>query len=163
MYAFKRILVPSDFSACSTKALGAAITLAVRLEAELFLLYVETGAPGSKTWMSNEATKAEIDALEGDERRLFEEYMRVSKEVEGELELPPIPRARLHLRVAGGDTATEILKAAEDAQIDLIVMGTHGRNSMKDYLVGSTTERIVERASCSVLAVKPDGYPFLRD
>ena len=69
MYAFKRILVPSDFSACSTKALGAAITLAVRLEAELFLLYVETGAPGSKTWMSNEATKAEIDALEGDERR----------------------------------------------------------------------------------------------
>ena len=163
MYGFKRLLVPSDFSDCSTKALGSAITLALRLEADLFLMFVESGAPGSKTWMSNEATKAEIDALEGDERKLFEQYMKVSKEVEGELGLPPIPRSRLHLRVAGGDTAAEILKASDDAQIDLIVMGTHGRNSVKDYLIGSTTERVVERANCSVLAVKPDGYPFLRD
>jgi nucleotide-binding universal stress UspA family protein len=42
-------------------------------------------------------------------------------------------------------------------------MGTHGRTSMKDYFVGSTTERVVERATCSVLTVKPDGYPYLRD
>jgi nucleotide-binding universal stress UspA family protein len=67
------------------------------------------------------------------------------------------------VRVGGGEVAAEILKAATDAQIDLIVMGTHGRTSIKDYFVGSTTERVVERATCSVLSVKPDGYPYLRD
>jgi nucleotide-binding universal stress UspA family protein len=163
MYGFKRILVPSDFSECSSKALGTAITLAVGLEADLFLIYVEAGAAGSKVWMSNEATRAELDSLEGNEKQLFDEYMRVSREIEAETGRSPIPRDNLHLRVAGGETATEILKASADAQIDLIVMGTHGRTSIKDYFVGSTTERVVERATCSVLSVKPDGYPYLRD
>jgi nucleotide-binding universal stress UspA family protein len=163
MYGFKRILVPSDFSECSVKALGSAITLAVGLDAELFLLYVEAGAVGSKVWASNEATRAELDMLEGDEKRLFEEYLKASRTVEEHSGKPPIPRARLHVRVASGEISAEILKAATDAQIDLIVMGTHGRTSMKDYFVGSTTERVVERATCSVLTVKPDGYPYLRD
>jgi len=163
MYGFKRILVPSDFSECSYKALGSAITLAVGLDAELFLLYVEAGAVGSKVWASNEATRAELDVLEGDEKRLFDEYLKASRVVEEQSGKPPIPRAKLHVRVAGGEISGSILKAATDAQIDLIVMGTHGRTSMKDYFVGSTAERVVERATCSVLTVKPDGYPYLRD
>jgi nucleotide-binding universal stress UspA family protein len=163
MYGFKRILVPSDFSECSSKALGNAITIAVGLDAELFLLYVGDVATGSKVWTSNEATRAELDILEGDEKRLFDEYIKVSRQVEAESGRAPIPRASLHVRVGGGEVAAEILKAATDAQIDLIVMGTHGRTSMKDYFVGSTTERVVERATCSVLSVKPDGYPYLRD
>lgn len=163
MYGFKRILVPSDFSECSVKALGSAITLAVGLEAELFLLYVEAGAVGSKVWTSNEATRAELNVLEGGEKRLFDEYLKAARAIEDHSGKPPIPRSNLHVRVAGGEIAAEILKAATDAQIDLIVMGTHGRTSMKDYFVGSTTERVVERATCSVLTVKPDGYPYLRD
>ena len=163
MYGFKRILVPSDFSESSSKALGLAMSLAVRFESHLFLMHVEPGGTAGKAWMTNEAAKAKIDALEEDERRLFDQYQDTSRAVEEETSRPPIPRAQLHFRVSGGDVAASILAAAEDAQIDLIVMATQGRNSMKDFLVGSTTERVIQKATCSVLAVKPEGYPFLRE
>ena len=163
MYSFKRILVPSDFSESSSKALGVAMSMAVRFDSHLFLLHVEQGGPSAKAWMTNEAAKAEMDALEEDERRLFDAYQATSKAVEEETGMTPIPRSQLHFRVSGGDVAPCILQAAEDAQIDLIVMGTQGRTSVKDFFIGSTTERVIQRATCSVLAVKPDGYPFLRE
>ena len=163
MYGFKRILVPSDFSESSLKALGLAMSLAVRFDSHLFLLHVEPGSSSGKAWMTNEAAKAKIDALEEDERRLFDQYQAASVIVESETDLPPIPRAQLHFRVSGGDVGASILTAAEDAQIDLVVMATQGRNSVKDFFVGSTTERVIQKATCSVLAVKPDGYPFLRE
>ena len=63
-------------------------------------------------------------------------------------------------KVSGAD---EIVRVAEDERSDLIVLGTHGRTSVKDFFVGSTAERVVKNANCAVLAIKPEGYPFLRD
>jgi len=163
MASFERILVPSDLSKCSRKALRLAISMAVRFDAQLFLLYVVDGGPQAGAWLDNERARTEIESLETDERSLLREFEQVSASVEQETGLPPISRERLRIRVAGGNPATEILKAAEEAQIDLIIMGTHGRTTIKEFFVGSTTERIVERANCSVLAVKPEGYPWLRD
>ena len=163
MYSFKNILVPSDFTEVSTKALGVAISLAVRFNADLYLMSVIPGAPSSKTWMSNKATKEQLENLEGDERKLFDEYIRMSRVIEDELGEAPIPRSQLHLRVAGGDVATEILKAADDAQIDLLVIGSHGRRSIKDHIMGSVSERIHEKSNCAVLSVRAEGYPYLRD
>lgn len=163
MYSFKKILVPSDFTEVSTKALGVAISLAVRFKADLYLMYVIPGAPSSNTWMSNKATKEQLENLEGNERKLFDEYIRMSRLIEDELGEAPIPRAQLHLRVAGGDVETEILRAADDAQIDLLVIGSHGRRSIKDHIIGSVSERIHEKSNCAVLSVRAEGYPYLRD
>src|SRR5947208_3358542 len=52
-----------------------------------------------------------------------------------------------------GDAATEILRYAEDAGIDLIVMGTHGRTGLERLLMGSVTEQVMRGAKCSVLVV----------
>jgi nucleotide-binding universal stress UspA family protein len=52
-----------------------------------------------------------------------------------------------------GDVEQEILRAARDYNVDLLVMGTHGHDSLRDAFSGSLTERIVRQASCSVLAV----------
>jgi nucleotide-binding universal stress UspA family protein len=51
-----------------------------------------------------------------------------------------------------GDVETEILRAARDYHADLLVMGTHGHDSLRDALSGSITERIVRQAQCPVLA-----------
>jgi nucleotide-binding universal stress UspA family protein len=48
----------------------------------------------------------------------------------------------------------EILKFAEEKNIDLIVIGTHGRKGIDRVLFGSTAERVVRNASCPVLTVR---------
>ncbi len=163
MYAFKHIVVPTDLSKCAHKALGIAITFALRFDADLYLLYIDDNRPNSKTWQHNESANEEISVLENYEQKTLDSYLRVAAEIAAETGMPEMNRDKLHVRVSTGDPATEIIAAAEDAQADLIVMGTHGRTSIKEFFVGSTTEQVVERATCNVLAVKPDGYPYLRD
>ena len=53
-----------------------------------------------------------------------------------------------------GDPATEIARFAADANIDLIVMGTHGRTGLERMLLGSVAEQTLRSAPCSVLVVK---------
>ena len=163
MFEFKRILVPIDFSECSERALGFALSLAVRFDAELFLMYVKDSRPGSRTYDDNVETRREVDAIERDEAALREIWGRVSGAVAAATGLPGLPDRVRHLRVAAGSPADEIVRAAEDAAVDLIVMGTHGREGIKAMFVGSTTEQVVNRATCAVMAVKPEGYPYLRD
>src|SRR5262249_47963001 len=57
-------------------------------------------------------------------------------------------------RLARGDAAEEILRAATELDCGLIVMGTHGRTGLSRLLMGSVTEYVVPRADCPVLAVK---------
>ena len=57
----------------------------------------------------------------------------------------------------------EITELIEDEEIDLVVSGTHGGHGLKGWLLGSTTEQLVRKSSCSVFVVKPQGYPYLRD
>jgi nucleotide-binding universal stress UspA family protein len=56
-------------------------------------------------------------------------------------------------RLSDGDPLDGILAAAEESQADLIVMTTNGRDTLGQALAGSTTERVVRKAMCPVLAV----------
>lgn len=53
-----------------------------------------------------------------------------------------------------GDPASEILRAAEETEASVIVMGTKGRSGVARLLMGSVAEQVVRKASCSVLVVK---------
>jgi len=162
MFELNRILVPVDFSECSERALGVALSQAFRFDADVFLLHV-ADRPGSKTYEDNAATAGVAEALEADEAALIELYDRVSKQVADATGLPELAESKRHLRIGGGTPAPEIVSAAEDANVDMIIMGTHGRTSIKEFFVGSTAEQVVKNATCAVLAVKPEGYPYLRD
>ena len=48
----------------------------------------------------------------------------------------------------------EIIKTAKDKNIDLIVIGTHGRTGLAHMLIGSVAEKIVRKAPCPVLTIK---------
>jgi nucleotide-binding universal stress UspA family protein len=56
---------------------------------------------------------------------------------------------------APGSPEEVVLRLADDKEVDLIVMGTHGRTGLTHVLLGSVAERVVRAASCPVLTVKP--------
>jgi nucleotide-binding universal stress UspA family protein len=55
----------------------------------------------------------------------------------------------------------EIVKAAKEREVDLIVMGTHGRTGLSHVLIGSVAENVVHHAPCPVLTVKHPQYQFV--
>jgi nucleotide-binding universal stress UspA family protein len=56
--------------------------------------------------------------------------------------------------VAGDSAAGEIVRAAEEENVDLIVMGSHGRSGLQRFLLGGTAVKVVANAPCSVMVVK---------
>ena len=56
--------------------------------------------------------------------------------------------------VVKGIPFVEIIKAAKDNQVDLIVMGTHGKTGLEHILIGSVAERVIQRSPCPVLSVR---------
>ena len=60
-----------------------------------------------------------------------------------------------------GHAFVEILQYASGNDIDLIVMGTHGRGAVKHMLLGSVAEKVVRKAPCPVLTVRHPGYEFI--
>jgi len=62
-----------------------------------------------------------------------------------------------------GEPAAEIVRYAQDMNMDLVVMGTHGRTGLERRLMGSVAEKVMRQATCSVLVVKlPRGVPVLK-
>jgi nucleotide-binding universal stress UspA family protein len=55
----------------------------------------------------------------------------------------------------------EIIRYAKEQDIDLIVVGTHGRSGLSHVLLGSVAERVVRKAPCPVLTVHPEGHQFV--
>ena len=55
----------------------------------------------------------------------------------------------------------EIVRCATDLEIDLIVMGTHGRGFAAHMLMGSVAERVVRRGPCPVLTVRHPEHEFV--
>ncbi len=59
-----------------------------------------------------------------------------------------------NVNIESGYPSTEILRVVEEKGIDLLVMGSHGLTGLAHVLFGSTADRVVRRASCSVLTVR---------
>jgi universal stress protein A len=72
----------------------------------------------------------------------------------------PLEKVDWEKRTRGGEATTAIVHEAEQRQADVIVMGTHGRTALKYMLLGSVAEKIVRRAHCPVLTIRPDAFQF---
>jgi nucleotide-binding universal stress UspA family protein len=139
----KKILYPTDFSSYSNQAYFHAIALAKTHGASLTVLFVYN--PDATT----------TPGFQGDEqaaRRYWQEQLEQIRPVD-----PHIPVSHVLLQ---GDPASEIVRYGRDANVDLIVMGTHGRTGLERLLMGSVAEKVLRDAACSVLVVKlPRGLP----
>jgi nucleotide-binding universal stress UspA family protein len=142
MMHVKKILYPTDFSSYSNQAYLHAVALAEVHGASLTVLYVYPGVV--------EAAEGERD--EEQDRRYWRSQLEQIR--------PANPRIPVHHVFLEGDPAAEISRYAADANIDLIVMGTHGRTGLERMLLGSVAEQTLRGAPCSVLVVKlPRGMP----
>jgi nucleotide-binding universal stress UspA family protein len=71
-------------------------------------------------------------------------------------EIPHLERA-----IEMGIPFVEIVRHARKKNIDLIVIGTHGRTGLDHMLLGSVAEKVVRKAPCPVLTVRPEGHQFV--
>ncbi|WP_255150179.1 universal stress protein [Halorarius halobius] len=135
------ILVPIDGSECATTAVDHAATLARSVDAKLHLVYVvEVG-------QTIDGGRAE--RLRGILEEIGEKALDLALErVQSSTYLPT------ETSVLNGPPYLEIVRYAEEHDVDCIVMGTHGRKGIRRFLLGSVTERVIRRADVPVISVK---------
>lgn len=142
-YMYDWILVPTDGSSASQRAAGHAVDLAGIHHAGIHALYVvhtESYAGftmeaswegiGEMLYEEGEVAVAEVAALADDAGLSCEQVIRE------------------------GTPSREIVRYAEEAGCDLIVMGTHGRGGLDRLLLGSVAERVVRTATVPVLTIR---------
>jgi len=140
---YREILLPTDGGPASQAAVSQALDLAELSDARLHTLYVvDTSAypsldAGAETVIST----------------LREEGESALDEVSDTAEAAGVPVVS---EIVSGTPHRRILEYAEANEIDLIVMGTHGRTGLDRYLLGSVTERIVRSAEMPVLTVRAE-------
>ena len=144
---WKRICCPIDFSDASRAAMEVAADLARKNGADLVLLHAYpipgyTFPDGSVV----ASPKMMQDLAEQAERHL-EDWRASAAELVG--------APRVSTQKAIGEPAAEIVSFARSSGIDLLVVGTHGRTGIEHALMGSVAERVVRRAHCPVLTVRP--------
>ena len=151
MMNLQTILVPSDFSECSAAALRYGLELARRFDARLHLLHVVQD-PLTQPW-----------AAEGFSAPLFEAVEQWKAEAKDRLRslVPENDRDRVTITSTVAWPYAEILRQAIENNVDLIVMGTHGRGGVSHVLLGSIAEKIVRRAPCPVLTVRHPQREFV--
>ena len=140
----KRILVPLDFSANSTRALDYAHGLALKFDAAIHLIHV-CEVPS----MSIGAMDAYAIAYSDWSQRLGEEAERELTEIKNTLR-----GVEATTEVLFGSPAAAIVDAADANCADLIVMGTHGHGALMHVMMGNVAERVVRAAVCPVLTVR---------
>jgi nucleotide-binding universal stress UspA family protein len=150
MKGVQRILVPVDFSGNSARALDYAAGLARLFGATIEVLHV---------WSVPSLLPEETLVTAGQHAVKLIEL--VQSNAEAELR-DFVSRAAgrgvvvARTRAEPGIASQVILDAAKNGAYDLVVMGTRGRDSVPDVLLGSVAERVVRRAPCPVVTIRDD-------
>jgi nucleotide-binding universal stress UspA family protein len=140
------ILVPTDGSPGVDPAVEQALDLADVYGASVHALYVldTAGLTGELS-----ATGV-VEELETAGREAVDELLERARAANVETGEGAVVRGPPHRK---------IVEFAADQDVDLIVMGTHGRTGLDRYLLGSVTEKVVRTASCPVLTVRAGDGP----
>lgn len=149
MIQIRCILVPTDFTPCSQRAVSYAAELARRFDAEVVLVHA-IEAPLNLP----PHTLVHIDA-QGLSMPIMD-YVReaADRRMGAALEELTLAKVRARSVVEVGDVRDVALAQAERLPADLIVMGTNGRTGLRHLLIGSVAEDVVRRAPVPVLTIR---------
>lgn len=139
--AIHNILLATDFSDCSKRALGYALGIASRYKSQLHLFHCIDPTPynlidPSPIQTACDDARRELEQLVSDLRR--EHRTR---------------NVKLNTLVSAGDLIDLLTDAVKNLNVDLIIVGTHGRTGWRKAILGSVTELVVDQSSCPVLSV----------
>jgi len=149
MISINTILVPTDFSDHSDKAVQYGVELAQKFGASLHVIHAYETVPiayGEAGYVPVE-TPAEV-------KQAATEHLN-NMEIAGDDGLS------VHREVIEGHPFVEIVRYAKEKSADLIVLGTHGRGAIAHMLLGSVAEKVVRKAPCPVLVVRDQEHDFV--
>lgn len=146
----EKMLVPVDFSVFSKKALSYALQLAQQFKAELTLFHVFEPVASLAFTGLPDAPAVFKDQLMVAERNL--RALASSSRAAG------VTSAKSTVRT--GVVTHEIVEAAKELDVDLIVIATHGCTGSQHFSIGSTAARVARAAPCSVLVVREKEHEF---
>jgi len=151
-FTLSKVLMTTDFSDYSRHALPYALGLARDHGAELHILHV---VPTSEMAVQFDVAGPvfEPGLFEGLEESAREQLEKLVPEKLRE-------GLKLTLAVRRGAAFVEIVRYAREQGIDLIVLATHGRTGLQHALFGGVADKVVRKAPCPVLSVRPAGHQF---
>ncbi len=138
---FRKILAANDGSPGAFAALQAAIDLAVKCGAELHMISVEEILHLAET----------IDEVEEEREEAGHRFASV---IERSRQLAALQGVSLETHLFPGHPVPAIVEFVRTHDCDLLVVGFMGHSALYNRLIGSTTDRLVDHASCAVLVVK---------
>ncbi|MEA2052585.1 MAG: universal stress protein [Euryarchaeota archaeon] len=151
---FKKILYPTDFSDCAVKALEYVKKLKDAGAEEVVLVYVidmrdlaamSTGVAGfGETPVTYDYEVQEM---------MIANVKKQLDELKTEIETVGL---KVTVKMPEGVPRKEILKTAEEENVSLIVLGSHGKSNVKELLLGSVSEKVIRNSKGPVLVVKRD-------
>jgi nucleotide-binding universal stress UspA family protein len=148
----KKVLVPTDFSESARHALTYGISFAREYRAELVVLHV----------VENLTVGYASDLFPVPMAEVFQEISGYAKAELAKLgAVAREKKVEVVEHVVQGKPSAEIIRFAREAEVDMIVLGTHGKGMLDQALFGSTTERVVRRAPCPVLTVRLAEHEFV--
>ncbi|MEW6186097.1 MAG: universal stress protein [Thermodesulfobacteriota bacterium] len=147
MVPITKIAFCTDFSENANQAFDMSFDLAQKYQAHLFLVHVVPPlvfpSPVMEDFISEQAN---LQFSEDASRRAMEQIDKSYLRKIGDYR-------NAFVRILSGHPASEILNFVEQEKVDLVVMGTHGFTGLAHFFLGSTAEKVVRRAVCSVLTV----------
>jgi nucleotide-binding universal stress UspA family protein len=146
MPAIKKILCAVDFSDQSSKVADYAKTMGEALGAKISVLYV---APSLSQYVGFHIPASTIENFVGEIVTGADSTMTafMDENFQG---------VDADGKVVAGYAAEEILEFAKKEDMDMVIMGTHGRHGIDRILFGSVAEKVVKTCRCPVLTVRPD-------
>ncbi len=139
---YDKILLPTDGSEGSKNAVKPALLMAHKFGSTIYVLNVMETRPTSGVTI--DILKREGELALDDVSKMFRELEKNEGFREG------IKRCFL---MREGTPADEILKTAEEKEIDLIIMGASGKHRLERFVLGSVAEKVVRDAKCPVLTI----------
>jgi len=150
MTEINNILFPIDLTENSSKILPYVLSVSEKYDSTIYLLHVVPDLQKwAKEYISHTSPYASLDMFKKEAQEGAEKAMdRVCEE-----QLQSCPN--FQRRIVSGDPAATILKAIETEDIDMVIMGTHGRKGLEHIILGSVAENVVKKSPVPVLTINP--------
>jgi nucleotide-binding universal stress UspA family protein len=146
-----KILVPTDFSEYSDRALKQAFDIAKHYNAKVFLLHVVHG----EGYFSTADFAISTEMMQKINNAAFARAQdSLDKQLYGFPQAQEIEEVEVVTNIRQGVPYEEILKEAKEQEIDLIVIASLGRSGISKYLIGSVSRNVLKGARCPVLLTK---------
>ena len=145
MTKVRKIIAPTDLSKLSRAALRYALELGMAQGAEV-IVYNVISEDGE--WFGKDDRLNPASAFLPQQKERLHEFIKENfADLTGKLKITEV--------VEAGVPYNQIVKKAEEENADLIVMSTHGRTGFEQIMLGSVTAKVVARAACPVLSIRP--------